>query len=171
MKLRTIMIFPEFDNMEIIRNIRKRYDPLAELVAPHITIVFPFKSKMSNEELSQVLAKRLKGIKSFDIELSGISKQTDRFGNYLFLNLNKGIEETCSIHQHLYENEFKEFNVGIEYAPHMTIGNLPDVHSLNDAYTAIQPLDCVFHTTVNKISVEMIGDHDESIIIIEKYLD
>ena len=44
--LRTIMIFPEFENMEIIDNIRKKYDPLAELVRPHITLVFPFESQM-----------------------------------------------------------------------------------------------------------------------------
>lgn len=44
--------------------------------------------------------------------------------------------------------------------------------NLNDnAYSAIQPLDCVFHTKVNKISVEMIGEYDESIIIVEQHLD
>lgn len=38
MKLRTIMIFPEFENMEILDNIRNHYDPLAKLVRPHITV-------------------------------------------------------------------------------------------------------------------------------------
>ena len=42
MSLRTIMIFPEFDNIDIIDEIRAKYDPLAKLVRPHITIVFPF---------------------------------------------------------------------------------------------------------------------------------
>ena len=56
MSLRTIMIFPEFENMEIIDNIRKQYDPLAELVRPHITLVFPFESQISNEELTQILS-------------------------------------------------------------------------------------------------------------------
>lgn len=40
--IRTIMIFPEFEEMEIIDEIREKYDPLARLVRPHITIVFPF---------------------------------------------------------------------------------------------------------------------------------
>ncbi len=40
MTVRTIMIFPEFKNMEIIDKIRNQYDPLANLVRPHITLVF-----------------------------------------------------------------------------------------------------------------------------------
>jgi hypothetical protein len=35
---RTIMIFPEFDNIEVINGIRTKYDPLADLVLPHIII-------------------------------------------------------------------------------------------------------------------------------------
>ena len=42
MSERTIMIFPKFSNMEIIDRIRRNYDPLADLVRPHITLVFPF---------------------------------------------------------------------------------------------------------------------------------
>ncbi len=32
MSLRTIMIFPKFDNIDIIDEIREKYDPLAKLV-------------------------------------------------------------------------------------------------------------------------------------------
>lgn len=84
MSVRTIMIFPEFENMEIIDHIRKRYDPLCELVKPHITLVFPFENQLSNEELAQILKVRLQGIKPFELKLGGISKQEDAFGNYLF---------------------------------------------------------------------------------------
>jgi len=49
------MIFPEFENMEIIDNIRKQYDPLADLVRPHITLVFPFESPLSNMQLENCL--------------------------------------------------------------------------------------------------------------------
>jgi 2'-5' RNA ligase len=42
------MIFQQFKNIEIINEIRNRYDPLAKLVRPHITLVFPFENEMSN---------------------------------------------------------------------------------------------------------------------------
>lgn len=47
MSFRTIMIFPEFENIDVINDIRKKYDPLANLVLPHITLVFPFDSEFN----------------------------------------------------------------------------------------------------------------------------
>lgn len=170
MSLRTIMIFPEFENMEIIDNIRKQYDPLAELVRPHITLVFPFESQISNEELTQILNVRLLGIKSFELKLGGISKKEDTFGNYLFLDVLKGGEEISYIHQILYDNEFKDFNIGLRFIPHMTIGKLPTVESLNNAYNNTKFMEDTFSTIVRKVSVEMIGNNEESIIVIEKEL-
>ena len=170
MNLRTIMIFPEFENMEIIDNIRNQYDPLAKLVRPHITLVFPFKSQMSNEELTQILNIRLMSVKSFELKLGGISKQEDVFGNYLFLDVLQGMEELCCIHQILYDNEFKTFDSGLPYLPHMTIGKLSTAQLLENAFNDIKSMNNTFSTIVNKVSVEMIGDNEESIIVIEKEL-
>ena len=170
MNLRTIMIFPEFENMEIIDNIRSQYDPLAKLVRPHITLVFPFKSQMSNEELTQILNTRLMSVKPFALKLGGISKQEDVFGNYLFLDVLQGMEELCSIHQILYDNEFKELDSGLPYLPHMTIGKLSTAQLLDNAFNDVKSMNNTFSTIVNKVSVEMIGDNEESIIVIEKEL-
>lgn len=170
MCLRTILIFPEFQNMEIIDNIRNQYDPLAGVIKPHITVVFPFESRMSNEELMHILNERLQGIKPFELKLGGVSKQEDAFGNYLFLNILQGTEVIGYIHQVLYDNEFKEFDIGLQYIPHMTVGKLPTVEALNSAVRNIGSISDTFSTIVNKISVEMIGENEESIIIMEKEL-
>lgn len=170
MSLRTIMIFPKFDNIEVIDTIRKKIDPLADLVRPHITLVFPFESTMGNEELEQVLEECLADIKPFTLELSGFSKQQDRFGNSLFLNVSEGAEEICLIHNRLYESELREFDLGFEYVPHMTVGKLPTVELMDEAYAEIFKLRDSFKTVVNKVSVEMIGENEESIIVIEKEL-
>lgn len=49
---RTIMIFPEFENIDVINDIRNKYDPLADLVLPHITLVFPFDSELVMRNLT-----------------------------------------------------------------------------------------------------------------------
>ena len=41
-KKRTIMIFPQFENINLINEIREKYDPLAKHVSPHISLVFTF---------------------------------------------------------------------------------------------------------------------------------
>lgn len=164
------MIFPEFENMEIIDEIREKYDPLAQLVRPHITLVFPFENEMSNSKIADILTVRLRNIKPFEIVLNGITKQEDRFGNYLFVEVQEGAKEICSIHQILYDNEFRELDLGLPYKPHMTIGKLRTAGALSKAYEEMKHMDQTFKTVVNKISVEMIGKNDDSIIIIEKHL-
>lgn len=170
MALRTVMIFPKFDNIELIDDIRKQYDPLADVIRPHITIVFPFNMDVTNEELSQILEKRLSHIKPFPIEVCGISKCEDRFGNYLFLNLSKGTDDVIKLHDLLYKNEFAELDVGLQYVPHITVGKFENENKLNEAYEKMKGFNGKFYCVVDKISVEMIGTNEESIIIIEKRL-
>ena len=45
---RDILIFPKFENIYLIQNIRNKFDPLANLIAPHITLAFPFLDDISN---------------------------------------------------------------------------------------------------------------------------
>jgi len=168
---RTIMIFPEFENIGSIDKIRSKYDPLADLVRPHITLVFPFESGMTDDEVREILEKRLEDTIQFDLTLQGFSKQIDeKFGNLLFLNVTKGNDEIVKIHDILYANEFMRFNLGYPYIPHITVGKTKTVDELNAAYEDASSCNEVFSTTVTKISVEMIGEHEESIIIIEKEL-
>ena len=167
---RTIMIFPEFENMEIIDRIRAKYDPLAGLVRPHITLVFPFEGNFGNDVVSRVLDKHLEGIEPFELKLRGIGTQEGYVGNWLFLNIEKGEEQIRKIHDILYANEFRHYDPGFEYMPHITIGKLPSKEMLADAYADIKDIEDEFCTTVRKISVEMIGENEESIIIIEKEL-
>ncbi|GKU30317.1 2'-5' RNA ligase family protein [Clostridium folliculivorans] len=167
MDTRTIMIFPKFENIHIIDDIRKKYDPLADLVLPHITLVFPFNSELTNEELNLHLEKCLRGIPPFKIELNGFSKRQDKYGNYLFLNIVQGKDEIINIHSILYKDKLKKFDLGYDYIPHMTVGKLPSKELLDKAFDDVNKCNYRFSTVVNKISVEMIGDHEESSIVIE----
>ena len=164
------MIFPEFNNMDIIDEIRDKYDPLAKLVRPHITIVFPFEMDITNDELSMFLENRFSDIEAFEIELKGFSKCEDRFGNYIFLNVVNGAEIITQLHDLLYSNEFNSFDLGMTYVPHMTVGKLKTVDELNKAYDVVKDNKTLFKSIVTKISVEMIGENEESIIVIEKKL-
>ena len=170
MIMRTIMIFPEFENIGFIDKIRSKYDPLADLVRPHITLVFPFESEMTDDEIREILEKRLADTRQFDLTLHGFGTQIEKFGNFLFLNVKQGREEIIKIHDILYANEFREFNSGFPYDPHMTVGMTGTAEELGEAYEDASSCTEIFSTTVTKISVEMIGEHEESIIIIEKEL-
>ena len=164
------MIFPEFEDMEIIDEIREKFDPLAHLVRPHITILFPFENQMRDDEIGNILAKRFKDIHPFELVLNGIRKQEDRFGNYLLLEVKEGDVEICAMHNVLYENEFQEYDLGLDYKPHMTVGKLPTAEALDRAYEQVKDVNRTFKTMVKKVSVEMIGENEESIIVLEHEL-
>lgn len=169
MQERTIMIFPQFSNQEIINEIREKYDPLYHLVKPHITLVFPFKSAISDTWLSQKMDECLMETVSFKLALQGISRHEDAYGNYIFLNVKSGFQEIIEIHNSLYLNIFDE-QCRHPFIPHMTIGNLDSADEMEKAYHSVKNIDVCFETMVKKVSVEMIGNHGESIIILEKNL-
>lgn len=171
MNTRTIMIFPEFKNIEVINDIRKKYDPLADLVLPHITLVFPFDSELTNEELNLYLNENLSDIHQFKVELEGFSKQEGIYGNYLFLNVVQGMDVIKNIHDMLYKDKLKQFDAGYDYVPHMTVGKVSSLELLDKAFDEVNKCDDKFNTVVKKISVEMIGEHEESIIVIEHELN
>ena len=92
------------------------------------------------------------------------------YGKYLFLNVVTGMENITQLHDLLYSNEFSAFDLGLPYIPHMTVGKLDDAKQLNDAFNSVKDNEAVFKSRITKISVEMIGENEESIIIIEKQL-
>lgn len=166
---RTIMIFPQFDNQKIIDEIRAKYDPLCHLVKPHITLVFPFKSDISDADLRLKLDESLKSSRPFSLILQGISRHKDEYGNYIFLNVIKGSEELIDLHNNLYLHIFGNRYDG-SFMPHMTVGNLDSPEQMEEAYNSVKGIDDRFETIIDKVSVEMIGEHGESIIVTEKKL-
>ena len=153
---RDILIFPKFNNIDKIQEIRNKYDKLANLIPLHITLAFPFFDKISNEELIDKLSYLLKNFFPFDIIFSGLSLSDD---NYIFLNCIKGRENLIYLHDEIYKKILSShFNDSITYVPHITLGQASSIDELNG-------FNYTFSTFVDEISIELIGENDESIII------
>ena len=171
---RCIMIFPEFSNMNIIDEIRDKYDPLAHHVRPHITLVFPFQSEISIYELMNHLKGVLSQIKSFKITMNGIVP-VQSFGNYLFLEITEGIEEIVDIHKQLYTGLLAPFHPqwlkAGDYYPHMTVGKLESIEEYEDAIEEVKNINDIFSSIANKVSVEIIDENEDSLIEMEILLD
>ncbi|OEF99897.1 hypothetical protein BHF71_07235 [Vulcanibacillus modesticaldus] len=164
---RCIMIFPEFKNMNLIDQIREKYDPLAKHVRPHITLVFPFESNIKTNELKEHLLKRLEGIKPFYLSLKGIVTSRAN-GNYIFLNIEDGKEKIIELHNNLYtgilEDYIPDWLRKVEYFPHMTVGNVANEDQYIKAIEETKNFNHVFETIVDTISVEIIDENEDSII-------
>ena len=52
------------------------------------------------------------------------------------------------LHDLLYSNEFGEFDLGIPYMPHMTVGKLKTVDDLNSAYDSVMGNKTLFKSII-----------------------
>lgn len=160
---RAVILFPKFNNIDTINNIRAKYDPLANYIAPHITIVFPFESDFTTYELKEHFNRSLKGIKKFNIMLNNITG--DYRDGYLFLNVKKGNDNIIELHDKLYSGLLeKSLFRKVTYCPHLTVGKIFDQKEFDCAVGELSSHDEIYETVIDKIFVENI-DLDENSII------
>jgi 2'-5' RNA ligase len=157
---RSITIFPEFQDDNSIQELRRKYDPLHNLIQPHITLVFPFISKITREQLKEHMEEKLFGVKPFAIRLEEITGEKDE---YLFLNVKEGNDILIRIHDCLYSGILKEFlNRRISYTPHLTVGRLVNNQEFDDALEHTEKFNEEFSAVINKITIEIIEEDGRS---------
>lgn len=163
--MRTILLFLNDMSINEIEDIRKKHDPLFGLIPPHITVVFPFESSISNDELKLHILKLSKGIQEIEIEFAN---QITGEGEYLFLRVEKGQKQIEKLHDLLYRGALLQFlKEDIPYIPHITVGRKERTELATEApkdmHSFPEKLQCV----IDRISVERIGENGESIIEFE----
>ena len=157
---RDILIVPKFNNIHKIQMIREKYDELFDIIEPHITLAFPFRSNISNEKLRKQLTEIIRDINPFRIKCKGLTLRKDKKINtyYIFLNIVEGKEIINEINHKIYENILSDVDIEkYNYEPHITLG------TTNNANEKIE-LNEEFETIVDSIVVEQIGKNEESII-------
>jgi 2'-5' RNA ligase len=111
--------FPEID-LQPINSLRKEYDPQFDLIAPHITVIFPVPDTIGERHLVSHIGNVLQHWQPFSIRLKGLEKSWDE---YLFLTLQKGKDDVLRLQDNLYSGFLSEFrNKEIPFVPHVTLG-------------------------------------------------
>ncbi|EPZ52569.1 2'-5' RNA ligase family protein [Alicyclobacillus acidoterrestris] len=152
---RAIHIFPNFENVRRIEDLRKQYDPLYGLIAPHMTLVFPFDSDISSVALEDHVRVCVSGIPSFPLVLREV---TGAKGGYLFLNVKRGNDWIVRLHDVLYSGPLRQFlNRQFTYVPHMTVGRIPKLSAWHKAIRATEDFHDEFETVISEICIESIS--------------
>lgn len=158
---RAIVLFPKFRNMDVIQGIREKYDPLANYIAPHITLVFPFESERSTEELREHLVPSLKGLQRFKILLSDVTG--DFREGYLFLNVKRGNDDIIDLHDRLYSGVLEPFLLRkATFCPHMTVGRLELPSRFDTALEELGSMKEHFEAVIDAVCVESIDSFERS---------
>lgn len=166
-KTRCIHIFPRFEATSIIENIRKKYDSLHGCIEPHITLVFPFESTLTKEELLHEVKHIIGKNQCFQLSTEKITAIIN-FGNFLFLNIGDGTEQLKELHYKLYSGLLNKYHPEWlktnTFKPHITIGRFKEEKKLLAAYESLKTFDHKFTTKIDRVYIEIIGDSEESII-------
>jgi 2'-5' RNA ligase len=159
------MIFPNFENIDIIDKIRDKYDPLCNYVRPHITLVFPFESDISSSDLASHIKTALVNCKPFNLTMQGFAASVEPWSNYLFLNVTHGLENLFQLSKKLYTGILEKFKSDIyakSYCPHLTVGNLNKQEDYEAILKDLEKEKSKFVACVNCVSVEIIGGDETS---------
>jgi 2'-5' RNA ligase len=149
--LRCIATFPKFQGLELIEEFRLQFHPQAREIPAHLTLVFPFESQMSHEELLAHVQLTTRRTSPLHIVLGGISKQEE---GYLFLNVAEGGDLVTQLYDQLNSGPLEKYrSLRHRFLPHMTIGLQSDPVELQRAFEAGDRVKGPFSAEIDRLSI------------------
>ncbi|WP_461225922.1 2'-5' RNA ligase family protein [Lacticaseibacillus suihuaensis] len=155
---RSVLIFPALTSLDAVTAVRRRYDPLAENIRPHVSLVFPFDSPAPDSSIVAAVAAAAATTPAFD-RLGG-----DWANGYFWLAAGAGATALTALHDRLYQTPlFRDFlRSNLPYRPHITLGQVTPATAFGIA-AGLHVADLASSTWVTAIAVERIlanGDSD-----------
>ena len=173
---RVIYVEPIIDNLEIVDELFRKYNPDSSFVNPHICLVFPFESNLSSKEINKIFMSVLSNIESFNIKLSGLEISYEENNNFLFLNVIDEFGILRQMSSALYNELGHNAQLKGIYKPHITIGksrSINEIKKMEDDASILSTL--VLNAKINKIYSKIMNKDDNGNIYLidelEFYLD
>jgi len=126
-----VVAFPKLECADLVESVRRRFDPLVGLLAPHVTVVFPFASDGAEQSLERHVAGVVADVSPFDIVVEPPIQGDD---HYLLMELSRGAERFVDMHDRLYSGFLAEHRSTVhQYRPHVTVGHLSPSENIGAA--------------------------------------
>ncbi len=117
---RALVMFPQGQAIAAVERLRRQYDPQHDLIAAHVTLVFPFRTTISTQTLREHVTDAAAGAHPIAVRLE---LPTAWDGDYLTLDVHTGARELVTLHHRLYRGVLAAFlSPDHVYRPHVTIG-------------------------------------------------
>jgi 2'-5' RNA ligase len=171
MSKRVVVAFPRAASAVAWRqvlSVRERFDPLADKIAPHLTLVFPFEDALSDHALEKHLRSAVAGLPTFPVIFRGITAHENE---YLFLNVVKGNDSVIQLHDALYTGPLAVHRVRLHtFVPHVTVGRV-SASQLSAALHATAGLTDAVHACVDTLSAYRIDPDGMRPVLLELPLE
>jgi 2'-5' RNA ligase len=153
-----VVIYLPEEMEQTVAPLRERFDPDYNLIAAHVTLVFPFETDRPLNELTRVIHGATFDMDPLAIELSSIDDFYPR-SPIIFWK----VKETPELH-HLYKQLYAGLDLSLphkRFLPHVTVGREISHHRLvlvKDEIAAYLPNERFVATTVDLVS-PVAGQH------------
>lgn len=154
--------YPNIDARRI-HQFRKKYDPQAHLIPPHITLMFPLPEVVGEDHLIHHLESVLWGWQPFPLHLQGIQIAPD---DYVFLLLQEGKADLTRLHDRIYTSILTDYlREDIPFIPHLTLGVLNRAsHDRERVLQEAIQLELNCHCVLDRLHLVKITDDRSKIV-------
>ncbi|KXH70099.1 MAG: hypothetical protein AM326_04545 [Candidatus Thorarchaeota archaeon SMTZ-45] len=150
-----VVIFPELGDASKIQELRRKYDPYSNVIAPHITLVFPT-PEMDRAVVVNHVMEIVRDFAPFTIRLKRLTKS---FDNWLFLCVEQGSERIIGLHDRLYTGVLEQhLRTDIPYIPHIGLGLFPNDRELQTAESKARAMNLIYESTIRSTHVIHLTD-------------
>jgi 2'-5' RNA ligase len=157
-----VVIFPESEELAQVEQLRRRYDPLADLIPAHITLVFPFPAEFLADTLRRHVEAAVSDLEPFRVRLQRV---TGHEGEYLFLNVKQGNDPLIELHDRLYTGPLAAHRSHEHtFVPHLTVGRLRDRTDFVRAVAEVSEWDGALQTVVREVSAYRIDGEGQRVV-------
>lgn len=119
--LHAVVHYPRLES-SALDAFRAEHDPFADLIAEHLTLVFPVPLEL--ERLRNHVRSVSSKVDPFGVRIGGLSRTWD---HWLCLEIDEGYEEVIALHDRLYTGPLETFlRTDLPYEPHIGIGFFGD---------------------------------------------
>jgi len=159
--------FPNIDTGSI-QQFRRQYDPLAGLIAAHITLVFPLAERLAPSILAGHIEAVLKNWHPFPFRLCGLQKSWD---DYLYLLVEAGRAEVVRLHDELYSDVLAaDLRDDLPYIPHVTLGRFGDETGIyEDALPQARQLPAAPPALLDKLSLLQVSEDLTKLVLLQEF--
>ncbi len=147
-----ISIYLPFDLDQITYPFRKKYDPIYNQVASHITLVFPFFTEKSLDELSALVTSVMNAYKPIPIELESIGDFYPKTPVIYW------VTKDNQLLRELYINLYSKLGIPIphkNFVPHVTLAREISTHRVEhvkDAIASYLPKESFEATSIDLVT-------------------
>jgi 2'-5' RNA ligase len=128
--------FPSFPATTEIEALRRKHDPAADLIAAHLTLVFPFHTALSALQVETHVKRVAARWPPIPVTFRRPRIHANEF---VFLMAARGAASIVALHDAFYTRSLRpHLRLDMPYEPHVTLARQPDLPALERAHAEAQ---------------------------------